>query len=895
MRRKKYFIGVMAGFVLSVLSAVKPPAPVMPIPDSLYILRDFQINENTFKSSEIQTEPDVAAGRDGNCVVAWIDGRAQSSLGFDVYYQRYSRTEGFIGGNTQANEITGTVLSVSYSPVSVGMDYAGRFLIAWTVKRNGIRDIYAQIFSGNGEKQGGNFKVNQNSATNSEDPDVVFCPDGRFVIVWKGGKDILAKIFSSDGSVLTEDFVVSRSAPQDAECLVPAVAVNDRQQLVVVWLLNTPGYEVDYHEIDTQQIHINGYLVGQSQIVAGFWPLNGAIPAISSDSNGNLVVAWKHLYEGLSARFFDGNIQPKGPRLQLAMMDSTDFEPAAVSMDSQGNTVICWSAPGGKLKVQRFSENGETAGGPIYLDDTTRARRMFPSAAHFNDGGFVIAWTNGRNNDNDIFFKIFDKDGTPVLTQTKVSEDSGLYLVANSQELPSIALDDKGNWGVVWEDYRNGNPNRPNTFARWFDQDGNTIRSDFQVDDGVGVVTGSPCLCMGDSGRIYMAWSENRHSPRNCIYLRQYVSLHDTIGKSAMLGGSYILGGVGLECAVASNGRLMVVWRGMWDTGESVIYGRILDRNLNSVCPEITITDENLQLYYDYQAPSAIISNSKGDFIIFWSDGRNGEHNEDVFFQVVSSAGKKIGRNVKVNSDVTETSQLFPAAVMLPDDRFVVSWLDQVRIDIRLYGHDFLPIGNARELVSADEGIRPSFLRLVGDGRNGCLSVWTDDISESVSGRFFDSESGGRSPIFKMTDAVQSTQNFPTAASTGDRIVMAWADNRAVTTGFDIWGKSIKWMKPEGLVPRDMTGTGDLLISRNFPNPFSQTSVIQYQLKTNAIVQVKVFDTVGRLVKTPVYKFMDTGIHTLVLNSSDFSTGVYFCQFLVNGKKAAVQKILVLK
>jgi hypothetical protein len=40
---------------------------------------------------------------------------------------------------------------------------------------------------------------------------------------------------------------------------------------------------------------------------------------------------------------------------------------------------------------------------------------------------------------------------------------------------------------------------------------------------------------------------------------------------------------------------------------------------------------------------------------------------------------------------------------------------------------------------------------------------------------------------------------------------------------------------------------------------------------------------------------MDAGIHTLVLNSSDFSTGVYLCQFLVNGKKAAVEKILVVK
>jgi hypothetical protein len=895
-RRVSMFVFLVHSMIAFSRSAgIAGVSTIASLPDSLVLLQDFRINDIAGKGSLGQTDPDVATGRDGNGVLAWIDGRAGDSYYRDLYCQRFSREKGFIGENIWVNEIVSTVSGFC----SVAMDSAGGFLIVWTDERKGRKDVYGQRFSVSGERLGPNFKVNQISTVYVEAPNVAFCPDGRFVIVWMTFEGIHAKIFSNDGSTLAEDFVVSGPAQPYVEFSTPAVSIYGKQNLMIVWCQGLRWEGASFNDIIAQQISMDGDLVGQPLMVnESSWRGDSTSPAVSVDCNGNFVVAWKEseYRSSLQARFFDKYHQPIGPSFQFATISATAY---GVFTDSQCNTVVWWTASDGQFWARRFSVNGDTMGVLNGFYDSTQTSYMAPSMVFFPSGGFVIAWSVEQNYNADVFLRLFDKNGATVLSPTKVSDDSG----ANEQKLPAIVADENGNWGVVWEDFRNGNTYQPNIFARSLDSDGNTIRPDFQVDDGVGYVTGSPRLCMGDSGRIFAALPENRDS-RDCIFLRRYASLRDTIGKSTTVGGVSGLQIEGIECAAASNGRFIAVWLGRenWTTGEErAVYGIILDGNLNAVCPRITITDENLRLYY-CEAPSAVLSNSKGDFIVFWSDGRNGEHNDDVFFQVVSGTGKKIGGNVKVNSDITETSQSCPAAVMLPDDRFVVSWTnrlnvypEKISIDIRLYNDDYLPIGETRELLSADEGMWPDFLRLVGDNMKTFCAVWMDALANGVYGMFFDCEGGLKSPVYRMTDADRGTQTFPAAASTSDRIFLTWSDNRTGTTGTDIWGKAIKWMKPEGSAPGDMTGTGDIQISRNFPNPFSRTSIIQYQLITNATVQVKVFDTVGRLVKTPVHQFMDAGIHTLVLNSSDFSTGVYLCQFLANGRKAAVQKILVVK
>ncbi len=71
------------------------------------------------------------------------------------------------------------------------------------------------------------------------------------------------------------------------------------------------------------------------------------------------------------------------------------------------------------------------------------------------------------------------------------------------------------------------------------------------------------------------------------------------------------------------------------------------------------------------------------------------------------------------------------------------------------------------------------------------------------------------------------------------------------------------------------------------PNPFMQETQIQYQISHAGAVDLKVYDTSGRLVRTLVHEVSDPGYYRLIWDGKDntgrvLSAGVYFITFAVD-------------
>ncbi|MDP3764621.1 MAG: FlgD immunoglobulin-like domain containing protein [bacterium] len=85
----------------------------------------------------------------------------------------------------------------------------------------------------------------------------------------------------------------------------------------------------------------------------------------------------------------------------------------------------------------------------------------------------------------------------------------------------------------------------------------------------------------------------------------------------------------------------------------------------------------------------------------------------------------------------------------------------------------------------------------------------------------------------------------------------------------------------------------------NYPNPFNPETEIRYSLPADGLVELKIYNMVGQVVRTLVSGHMPAGEHVIKWNATDNSGqpiagGIYFYK-LTSGAQTAVRRMLLLK
>ncbi|HXP49913.1 MAG TPA: T9SS type A sorting domain-containing protein [Bacteroidia bacterium] len=74
-----------------------------------------------------------------------------------------------------------------------------------------------------------------------------------------------------------------------------------------------------------------------------------------------------------------------------------------------------------------------------------------------------------------------------------------------------------------------------------------------------------------------------------------------------------------------------------------------------------------------------------------------------------------------------------------------------------------------------------------------------------------------------------------------------------------------------------------LNVSQNYPNPFNRTTQINYSVTKSSDVVFNVYDVTGRKIVSNNYTEVAPGQHIITLGANQFTPGVYFYTFNVNG------------
>jgi Ca2+-binding RTX toxin-like protein len=200
---------------------------------------------NTYSSADLNEpmtgsrgafDPTIAALPSGGFVVAWSDLQAEIEVDPRDTYRPFTGINARIydaGGSPVTGEfLVNTVMySAQLNPVIATLS-SGAFVVIWT-DRSGdegrpdlgdgdLASIKGQIFSGDGDKLGGEFLVNTTGAGYQDLASVTALPTGGFVVSWASSgpnstdaNNVLAQVFDDSGSKVGAEFLVNSQSAGD--------------------------------------------------------------------------------------------------------------------------------------------------------------------------------------------------------------------------------------------------------------------------------------------------------------------------------------------------------------------------------------------------------------------------------------------------------------------------------------------------------------------------------------------------------------------------------------------------------------------------------------------------------------------------------------------------------
>ncbi len=415
----------------------------------------FDVAANTTTAGVQQTNANgqsaVAASPAGNYVVTWAS-QDQDGSGWGVYAQRFDYQGNRLGGEFRVNTITA---GDQVNP-TVAMDQMGNYVIAWeSYGQDGSGwGVYARRFTAWGGAQGPEFLVNTTTAGNQNAPAVAMDNAGNFTVVWasdQGGSDtdIYQRSFDKNGVAQGSEVLVNDTTAGNQ--VSPAVVRNRTTgDFIITWA--SQGQDGGGWGIYAKRYNAAGQVL--------ITTVNAALSGGGSAKNGSAMQMMSTLDTVTGSGEFLVNTTTAG-----------DQTAPAIGIDrTSGEFVISWTGPGQGVAngldvyAQRFDASGDAVGGEFRVNSTTSGDQTRSSVAIDSGGNILITWSSyGQDGSGwGVVGQLFSPDGTPREGELALNTTT-----AGDQRQASVTIADLGRAIVAWSG--NGPSDASGVFFRRID------------------------------------------------------------------------------------------------------------------------------------------------------------------------------------------------------------------------------------------------------------------------------------------------------------------------------------------------------------------------------------------------------------------------------------------
>jgi len=324
---------------------------------------------------------------------------------------------------------------------------------------------------------------------------------------------------------------------------------------------------------------------------------------------------------------------------------------------------------------------------------------------------------------------------------------------------------------------------------------------------------------------VMIAWRSFGPDPR--IKFRKSEVGGANWSSSVIVGDGYW--GQGANIASGTNGSIYVVW---WDNG--LKFDRSLDGGTSfGTDTYISTNSSQANNSFPFICVDYSQNSSRGNVYVVWADKRNGTG--DIWFQRSTDHGNSWMSQPIIVNDVTLNHQYWPVIQCDENGRIVVAYYDEREGPYEM---------NAYLAYSDDQGSTWTNMRLSNETFSG--------VTPNSNVRFGD---------------------YIGIDTYGGKIVPVWTDDRGGSYNQEIYTAIVDI--PVSVRENKMENDAFTLY-QNYPNPFTDETIIHFDLNEQMKVKAEVFNTSGQLVDVPFEAVLSEGKHQVKWLASALRPGIYY-------------------
>ncbi|MGB0910232.1 MAG: hypothetical protein ACPGYT_07705, partial [Nitrospirales bacterium] len=367
---------------------------------------------------------------------------------------------------------------------------------------------------------------------------------------------------------------------------------------------------------------------------------------------------------------------PVGPEFQVnTYTPDSQFIPE-VAMDEEGNFVAVWESWGDQsngqdgdwsgIFAQRYDHRGIPLGVEFQVNTTHAGGQLDPDVAMDSDGNFVAVWESLDDETSaGIFGQRYDQFGNPVGLEFQVNTYTDDW-----QGAPSVAMSSTGNFVVVWHSWYQDGSSR-GVYGQRYNYTGTPQGPEFQINTHTDGHQDYPRIAMNDDGDFVVVWpSDGKDGSQQGISGQRYDHTGTPEGPEFQVNTTTLNSQTGPVVSMDSEGNITVVWTSRHNVnargeGDKTVFGQRYDFTGAPVGSEFPIATDP-----DVYAGSVGMDDDGNAWVIVIKKDQN---DFDVFMQGYNPAWALIGPELQVNT-FTSDRQTYPKITINPNGHAVVAW-----------------------------------------------------------------------------------------------------------------------------------------------------------------------------------------------------------------------------